>query len=270
VRELDVIERLSRKGGQMLKAEVARPGGPRGHGYKAPVDDEIEAMFLAELLSEFPDDTVISEETGGRAGTSGRAFVLDPHDGTRDFLMGRTQTSVSVALVEDGAFLAAVVYVPRSGDLSGPDGVMVSWARGGPLRVDGQPFVPSPSTGPLSKEHKVLISPNVRGHNLKLNHDKLAPAEVVGCPSVATRMAMVAIGRAEAAFTILNPLSDWDFAAGQALLQAVGGDIVGPDGSPVQWKGIRSHPPALNGYFGARRVALATDVAARFKDITGG
>ncbi len=102
----------------MLLAEAARKGGPRGSGQKAQVDDEIDALLSEQLKRAFPEDTVLSEEGGLRAGKSNRFFWVDPHDGTRDFLLGRRETSISIALFVKDRPVLGVVHAPflrRSG-----------------------------------------------------------------------------------------------------------------------------------------------------------
>lgn len=270
MRELEVVLDISKEAGEMLAAEVKRPGGPRGAGMKAPIDNEIEHLFIQRLRDEFPDDAVISEETQGRQGRSGRAFIIDPHDGTRDFLEGRRETSISVALVEDGDFLLGLVYAPMATELTGPQGMLLSWARGDALRYQGEVLSRPPRPATLSESSVVFVSPRTRGEALEENKRRLSPASVQACPSIATRCALVALGRADAGFTLLNPLSDWDFAGAQALLRAVGGDIYGPDGAPIRWRDTASSPQMRAGYFAARHPDIAATVAERFADITGG
>ncbi len=257
----------------MLKAEAARPGGPRGAGMKAPIDEEIEAFLMDRLAVHFPDDAVVSEESGGRPGTSGRAFVIDPHDGTRDFLQGRRETSISIALATQGRLELGLVYAPFASERTGPKGMLVSWATGEPVRHNGQALAPRPSAQASSGFEPgdvVLASTRLKGERLEDNRRRLSPAQVVPCASIATRFALVALGKAQAGFTFNNPLSDWDFAGGQALLEAMGAALVGPDGQRVSWSGTGSKPAKLNGYFAARDEALAKQLAARFADLTGG
>lgn len=259
---LEVVLSAVRDAGELLRAEVARPGGPRGAGEKAPVDAEIGALLTARLLAVYPNDHIICEEGGGHVGTSERAFHIDPNDGTRDFLNGRRENAISVGLVASGRLVLGVVYAPVAVPLTGGKELLVSWALGQPLCYNGEP-VAQPSARPttLTKESLVLISTRIQGERLEANRSALSPARVEHCASIATRCALVAIGLADAALTINHTLSSWDFAAGQALLQAAGGDIVGPDGQPIPWEGMT--PAPVMGYFGARQRELAANVSAQ-------
>lgn len=260
----------------LLRAEALRSGGPRGAGSHADVDDELEEQIVSALARAFPSDTVVAEEgVGRRRGSSGRAWILDPHDGTSDFLRGRHETSISLALIDEGELVLGIVACPNL-DLLPQDSavralvgdapsLLVTWAKGDELRRDGRPLqeLPPPA-GQLAGGDRVLVSAKTSGERLHRNRAAVAPAEVIPCASIATRFALVACGLAEVALTVRNPLAPWDYAGGQALLQGAGGEVVGLEGAPIRWKGIRSPDAYASGYFGARAQALAAEVAARY------
>jgi fructose-1,6-bisphosphatase/inositol monophosphatase family enzyme len=263
--ELEVVVELAREAGELLRAEAARDGGPRGAGYKAPVDDEICALLVERLGAAFPRDTIRSEELPVRHGDSGRTFEIDPHDGTSHFLRGSRDTSISIGLVEDGRHLLGVVYAPVANELTGPDGLLVDWAVGQPLRRNGAPVEPrADAPEALSGSCVVLVSPNMRAEVRAWNERTVAPARLVGCGSVATRAALVALGEASGWHTLRNALSTWDYAAGQALMDAAGGTLVDGDGEEVTWQGCEPTRLVMD-FFGARSPSLAQDLAARFR-----
>lgn len=266
-RELDIITKAIHTAGQMLLQEARREDGPRGSGYKMEVDTEIEVFLLETLREAFPEDAVVSEETGGKEGQSGRAFIIDPHDGTFDFLRGRRETSVSIGLVDGDTPVLGAVYAPQPVPQGESKPLLLTWAQGDALRLHGDPLTPPPQSSTLREDHVILVSANLSEANMQLHREILAPAQVVPCSSVATRWSLVAAGFADVGFTILNPLSDWDFAASQALLRAAGGELIGPDGEPVRWKNAASSPARLLGYFGARNLALAREVASRMAPV---
>lgn len=81
------------------------------------VDREVEAMVVAALLAARPDDGVAGEEGAAREGTSGVRWLIDPIDGTVDFLYGIPGCNVSVAAVVDGTVVAGAVVDPLHGDV---------------------------------------------------------------------------------------------------------------------------------------------------------
>lgn len=267
-RELQVAESAAREAAELLVREATRGGGPRGSGDRSPVDGEMGALLCRRLGEAFPEDTVVCEEGGSRrVPGSRRAFLVDPHDGTRSFLAGRRETAVSIGLVDRGRLVLGVIVAPLGTPLTGPGSFAVTWADGGRLLVDGSPAAPAAGSGELTPDDAVLVSTNLSPASLERNREAVHPARLVRCASIATRLALVAAGRATLAVSIRRRLAVWDFAAGQALLEARGGALVGTAGEPIRWQGIELHPDdrEQRGYFGARTLALARLGAARYR-----
>lgn len=273
-RELRVAVAAVAKASEHLRAEALRAGGPRGAGHHADVDDELEASIVAELLEAFPRDAIVAEEGGSRAGSSGRAWILDPHDGTSDFLRGHRETSISLALVQEGRLVLGIVSCPcldllELGDpvralVGGAPSLLATWAEGDLLRRDGVPLELAPAPLQLEPGARVLVSAKTRGSRLDLNRRLVAPATILPCASIATRFALVACGLGEVALTVRNPLASWDYAGGQALLQGAGGEVTNLEGAPIPWEGTGSPGVYAGGYFGARSLTLAQNLAARY------
>ena len=80
------------------------------------VDVASERLIVDGLRAAFPDDGVLGEEGGGIPGTSGRRWIIDPLDGTRNYLSGSGPWSVSVALEIDGDLVVGVVHDPVTGE----------------------------------------------------------------------------------------------------------------------------------------------------------
>lgn len=78
-------------------------------------DRESEKLIAGLLLDAFPEDGLLGEEGAGREGTSGRRWIIDPIDGTRDFARGSTLWSVLIGLEEAGEVVAGVVHLPAWG-----------------------------------------------------------------------------------------------------------------------------------------------------------
>ncbi|MBE0621746.1 MAG: hypothetical protein IH605_14225, partial [Burkholderiales bacterium] len=123
--------------GALLLAEFHLPGGPRGAGSKAPIDTEIELRLRAALQRALPC-TFIGEETDeSRGDIDGWCWIVDPHDGTSDFLKGIRGSSISVGLVRGGVPVLGVVHAPASPDRGRET---YAWAEGaGPLLRNGRP-----------------------------------------------------------------------------------------------------------------------------------
>src|SRR5664279_3812334 len=81
------------------------------------VDQASERWLVGQILSDRPGDAVLGEEDGGRDGTTGVCWVLDPIDGTVNFVLGLPYYAVSVAAEVDGRFVAGAVCNPATGEL---------------------------------------------------------------------------------------------------------------------------------------------------------
>ncbi len=81
------------------------------------VDRQVEAWLIDTILRRRPDDAILGEEGGGRTGTSGVRWILDPIDGTVNFVLGIAQYAVSVAVEIDSRVQAGAVYNPEADEL---------------------------------------------------------------------------------------------------------------------------------------------------------
>src|ERR671937_181774 len=131
------VMRLVESAGARLRAEFYRDGGPRGERGNAPVDREVEEELRAKLCA-LHDCSFVGEETGATPGAAkGMTWLVDPHDGTFEFLAGRRGSAIPVALLREGVPVLGVVHAPDPPD-RGPD--TIAWAEGAPLQRNGRPL----------------------------------------------------------------------------------------------------------------------------------
>jgi myo-inositol-1(or 4)-monophosphatase len=143
-----------------------------------------------------------------------RVWVVDPLDGTREFVLGLPEWSISIGLVEDGEPVAGGIACP-------PTGEIFLGARGHGVTKNGQPVKVSGRPGLAGA--RVLAS---RSEVDRGSWQRFAGAgfTVVPLGSVAYKLALVAAGLADATWTLV-PKHEWDVAAGVALVLAAGGRI---------------------------------------------
>lgn len=222
----------AREAGALIRREFHRPGGPRGHGSHADIDAEAEAVIRRILLQARPDWAYLGEETGpaGPAEAEHR-WVVDPNDGTVSFLRRLRGTAVSIALLHRDEPVLGVVYAPLAPDDRGD---LIAWARGGPLTRNGRPVARPALPRSLGSRDVVLVSQEA-GRSPAANLECTAPARFRALPSIAYRLALVAVGEGDAGVSLHGP-RDWDFAAGHALLHAVGGELVDEAGRPIRYR----------------------------------
>ncbi|HCT5749966.1 MULTISPECIES: inositol monophosphatase family protein [Pseudomonas] len=216
--------------GALLAAEWERPNGPRGHGDKAEIDAEIEVVLRAGLL-ELLDCDFWGEETGSRLTDHEYCWVVDPNDGTSDFLLGRKGSAVSVGLLRNARPVLGVVYAPVTPD-RGPD--CVSWATGCSHVIrNGREVLSQLAHATMVPGSHVLVS-TAAANKPELNAELCAPADFIPMPSIAYRLARVAAGDAVACASLV-PVSAHDVVGGHALLIGAHGVLLNQDGHPISY-----------------------------------
>jgi ADP-ribosylglycohydrolase/fructose-1,6-bisphosphatase/inositol monophosphatase family enzyme len=229
---LDLAVLAAREAGDLLRADLHRPGGPRGHGDKADADAEAEWAVRRRLLGAYPDWGFVGEETGPVPGhPANPVWVVDPNDGTRDYLKGRRGSSVSIGLLLGEVPRLGVVFA-----FAHPDGRgdLFAAAEGcGPLLRNGRAVAPDLPER-LGPQAVVLVS-SAGDSDPEGNLACVTPARFRCVPSIAHRLALVAAGEAAAAVS-LNWPSTWDFAAGHALLRIAGAVLLDELGREVAYE----------------------------------
>jgi ADP-ribosyl-[dinitrogen reductase] hydrolase len=197
---LDAAVDAAREAGKLIRDDFHRPGGPRGSGGHAEVDEEAEQVIRKMILAAFPA-AYRGEETGTASGGDGEhTWLVDPNDGTSAYLKGWRGSAVSIALVRRGVLVLGVVYAPTYPDDSGD---MFAWAEGcGPVMRNGKPVTTSLADKNLNGSDDlpaiVFISQDA-DKNPAGNAACMAPARFIAMPSIAYRLALVAAGEGVAA-----------------------------------------------------------------------
>lgn len=221
---LDVIVQAALEAGAEIQAiygagcaaEVKEDGSP-----VTEADRRAEAIILARLAAAFPDIPVLAEEEAcaGRIPPLGRRFFcVDPLDGTKGFVDRTGEFTVNIALVEDGAPVAGVVYAPDSHALFYGARGEGAWRQreGSPLqkiRVRARP-----ESGLVA-----VCSRNHRGAETEDWIASMGIAEFVPAAS-SLKFCTLAEGMADV-YPRHGPTMEWDTAAGQAVLEAAGGRV---------------------------------------------
>ena len=201
----------------------------RGGDPVTEADTQVDALLRRALPRA--GEGWLSEETHDDRSRLGcrRVWVVDPLDGTREFVQGLPEWSVSVALVVDGEPVAGGICNPARGET-------FLGARGQGVTLDGVPVRVSPRAGLAGAEVLASRTEVERGQWRRFAG---APFQVVAMGSVAYKLARVAAGLADATWTLV-PKHEWDVAAGVALVLAAGGRIVA--GSPEEHRFNRPEP----------------------------
>jgi ADP-ribosylglycohydrolase/fructose-1,6-bisphosphatase/inositol monophosphatase family enzyme len=227
---LDVALQAARDAGQLLRDEFHRPGGPRGAGEHADIDDAVEQHIRQKLLAAIPWD-YLGEETGFAKGDGSHLWLVDPNDGTAAYLQGWRGSAVSIAALREGVPILGVVYAFAYPD---EEGDLIAWAEGcGPMTRNGRPIERNLRGTGLGPKTVVILSQSA-DHNPAANAACVQPSRYLALPSTAYRVARAAVGDGVAAVSLNSPCS-WDYAAGHALLRAAGQVLVDEKGAAVTY-----------------------------------
>ncbi|MFL5262298.1 MAG: 3'(2'),5'-bisphosphate nucleotidase CysQ [Anaeromyxobacteraceae bacterium] len=216
-RELEVATRLALAAGEVVRRHAAGHVEERHKSSGEVVsaaDLECDALIRAGLAEAFPDDAILSEETGDSAARLGlqRVWVVDPIDGTSDFIAGGDEHAVSIGLAVDGRAALGVVHNPKRRELyAGAEGHGVD-KDGAPARVSGANDLEVARLVVSRKEWKRGFEPLAAA----------LPIRPMG--SIAYKLARVAAGLDDGTF-YLKPRKEWDVCAGVALVLAGGGCV---------------------------------------------
>ncbi|QCJ48203.1 MULTISPECIES: inositol monophosphatase family protein [Haloprofundus] len=192
------------------------------------VDRDVQRHIVERISERFPEDDIVGEEDDAakRVPEDGVAWVIDPIDGTNNYVAGDRRWATSVALVEDGEPRAAVNYLPALGERY--------VATGDEARRDGDPV----GVSGASDSETLVIDP-IFGLSRPERRALARVAEKIVTEfgdlrrvgSGQTTLSMVASGELDAAVSTVE-LSPWDTIAGVFLVRQAGGVVTDPSGDP--------------------------------------
>jgi 3'(2'), 5'-bisphosphate nucleotidase len=232
-RLLDDIAEAAREAGEAI-LEIVRHGfeveAKRDSSPVTEADRAAELIILAALARAAPGIPVIAEEevAAGRIPAHDDIyFLVDPLDGTKEFIRGGDDYTVNIGLIEKGSPKLGVVFAPANGRLHGGYVGSGAWLDEGQGRREIR-------TRPRGEGLTAVAS---KSHLNQATVDYLN--EAVGtCAYISVgsslKFCLVAEGRADI-YPRASPTSEWDTAAGHAVLLAAGGLVDGPDGMPLMY-----------------------------------
>jgi 3'(2'), 5'-bisphosphate nucleotidase len=225
-----VMRRLALDAGdRIMEVYGSADFGVRAKSDASPVteaDEAADALISAGLRQAFPDVPLITEEQAASHAQSAQTFlIVDPLDGTKEFVQRRGDFTVNIAYVENGVPLRGVVYAPAKGRLfyTRADGQAVE--ETGALAKDASgPQVPLAVSNPDNGALMVVAS---KSHRDQATDDYIARYAVRDMTSAGSslKFCLVATGEADL-YPRLGRTMEWDTAAGDAVLRGAGGQVV--------------------------------------------
>jgi 3'(2'),5'-bisphosphate nucleotidase len=229
--ELEVAERAARAAGEVIAAHYAKGAiEVIAKADASPVtaaDKEASAVILQILRAAFPSDAILDEEQPDDAArlSAERVWIVDPLDGTRDFVARTGQFSVHVALAVAGEAVVGVMYQPVAQALYAARTGGGAWRNGKRIKVAGTRELCELRIGTSrqianARLARLLAESGLDGHIVPMG--------------ASTRHAAIAAGELDATI-IMSGDFEWDTAAPEVVIREAGGMVTDGDGRPFRY-----------------------------------
>lgn len=231
---IETLARLVREGGAIAMRHHGRLRDVRAKADNSPLTDadlEIDAFLGAELRRLYPDIAVVTEEqaaTHGALAAGSAFFLVDPIDGTKEFVADRGEFTVNIGLVENGEPVAGAVFAPAVGRLfvgAKGEGAFEDGADGARRSL----FLREP-------DNDALVVVASRSHPTPETYAFLAANKVGRLTNAGSslKFCLLAAGEADL-YPRFGTTMEWDTAAGHAVLSAAGGVVEEISGAPLKY-----------------------------------
>jgi 3'(2'), 5'-bisphosphate nucleotidase len=232
------LAEVAHEAGRLILTYYARGTDVRIKDDASPVteaDEAAEALITERLRAHFPDIPIVAEEaaaSGKTFETGKRFFLVDPLDGTKEFLKRNGEFTVNIALIENGLPVAGVVLAPAKARCFIGDGKRAYEAAAPedlPLEFSAMQEIRARKT-----PHDGVIAVVSRTHRDQKTEEYLAAYTIVNMVAAGSslKFCLVATGEADL-YPRHGRTMEWDTAAGHAVLLAAGGSVAKLDGSPL-------------------------------------
>jgi myo-inositol-1(or 4)-monophosphatase len=217
-------------------------------------DKAVEELIVLTIKQTFPTHSILGEESGvtGTLTSDDYVWVIDPIDGTTNYVHGLGYYGISIALTRDGKGVLGVVYNPITGEMFAAEkGGSVSFSSDNSTPISLSPSLTTSLRDSLISTAMFWDDPITKGglHPKIVDLAKLTRGiRMHACASL--DLCMVACGRLDA--YIMPALSPWDFAAGVVILEAVGGIATDLDGNALdltKGSSLLATPSQMHGQF---------------------
>ncbi|MGH7858239.1 MAG: inositol monophosphatase family protein [Candidatus Binatia bacterium] len=240
MKELEIAISAAREAGAIVRSLYGKGGpvvekGDRDDSPLTEADTRANQAIHAAIGAAFPGDGWLSEESRDSKErlSKRRVWIVDPLDGTKEFVRHIPELAVCVALVEDGAPAVGVTYNPITEELFAAE-------RGGGATLNGRPIRVSDRPELAGATFLASRSEDERGE-----WDEFKPRfRVVLTGSVAYKLALISAARADATFT-LTPKSEWDVCSSVCIIEAAGGKVTDLEGRPVRFNNEKTRLTGL-------------------------
>jgi len=235
-RLLEIAQSAARDAGVAIMQVYSEPfvvSHKPDHSPVTRADELAESIILERLAAATPDIPVIAEESSALRGLPGAApprfWLVDPLDGTKEFVARNGEFTVNIALIEDHRSVLGVVHIPVQ------DLTYAAAGRGTATRQDGRTAARPIAARPVPAQSPIVV------HSRSHSDEAEIASFLASLPQPERRLAgssvkfcLLAAGEADI-YPRFGRTMEWDTAAGQAILEAAGGSVTTGDGEPLRY-----------------------------------
>lgn len=243
-REIEVACELAREAGAILMAHYHSPflveqkiNALQETEEVTAADREANDLIVRRLVNEFPDDGILAEESKDteRRLEKERAWLIDPMDGTKNFIQRDGDFAVQIGLALDGQVVAGVVYQPERDKLyraSLGDGAWIENKDTAPRRM-------SVSTRTNAREMVLASSRSHRSPRMERVVNRIGFKSEVRRGSVGVKIGLITEQQADLYLHLSPSTKQWDTCAPEIILHEAGGRLTDLFGQPLRYNGVR-------------------------------
>jgi len=268
-RELEVAKGLAVEAGstlmkyylQAVRVDWKAPGDP-----VTAADREASDLIVSHLLREFPQHAVLSEEAPDdpKRLASSYVWMVDPMDGTREFIEHRSEFAVQIGLIAGGIPVLGVVYQPTTKKL-----YYAAEGFGAFVQTDGTSIPLHVSKERAASRMTIAVSRSHPSVRVEAIRQRLRINKVIRTGSVGLKVAAVCEGQAHLYIHTGNRTNLWDTCGPEAILREAGGRMTDVSNNPLQYDGREIRNPngliASNGVIHDRAVKVTQSIIETFR-----
>ena len=268
-KQLETAKRLAREAGailmnyypQSLEIDWKAPGDP-----VTAADREANELIVRGLAREFPDDAILSEEEPDNLSRleESHVWMVDPMDGTREFIEHRDEFAVQIGLIIDGEPALGIVFQPTARKL-----YYAARGMGAFLEEDGATIQLKVSKESVASRMTMAVSRSHRSARIEEVRERLRIPHLLRLGSVGVKIGALCEGRAHLYVHTGSRTHLWDTCGPEAILREAGGELTDIFSRPLQYNGREVRNPngliASNGVIHERAVQVTQSVVEAFR-----
>lgn len=259
--EINVAGEIARQAGRILLEYYAKDlkiDLKPGDEPVTEADKAANEFILAQLKKEFPQDLLISEECTDeeRRLTASRFWLIDPLDGTKEFIARNGEFSVMIGLVVDGKAVAGAIYQPTT------DRLWLGNRNYSRMQSGGQEIELKVSDIAATPEMTAVISRSHRNATIDTILNRLRITKQISMGSGGIKLGMIASREGEVMFSPSPGYKIWDICAPEAVIAGAGGIVTDFRGEPIDYR--NANVRVVNGIFASnntRHHQMLSDIA---------